>query len=200
MPTFLRRALTPFVELRDDESVTATLMFLYAYVAMTAYNIIQPLTREKVISFLGARNVPYIILAQGVLIGLLMIGYTRLYAALPKRWALPIIQVGLAAVTFIFWMLFGTGRVWVSVLFYVWGALIGLLLTSQFWTLANGIYDPRQAKRLLGFVGAGISLGGMTGAGLTAIIVERAGANAMILACSIALLLCAPIVTMVMAR
>ena len=196
----LRRLLRPFVDLRDDESVTATLMFLYSFLAMTAYNIIQPLTREKVIGFLGARNVPYVILVQGVLIGLLMIGYTRLYAALPKRWALPIIQVGLAAVMVVFWILFRTGRVWVSVGFYVWGALIGLLLTSQFWTLANGVYDPRQAKRLFGFIGGGIALGGMTGAGLTAIIVARAGDNAMILASAFALLLCAPIVTIIMAR
>ena len=48
-------------------------------------------------------------------------------------------------------------------MFYVWGALLGILLISQFWTLANGIYDPRQAKRLFGFVGGGVTLGGATG-------------------------------------
>src|SRR5262249_25157761 len=157
MPTFLRRVLTPFADLRDDETVTAVLMFAYAFLAMTAYNIIQPLTRSKVIDSLGAVNVPYVILAQGVLIGALMVGYTRLYATLPKRWALPIIQVVLAVVMVLFWSLFRLDQDWVSVAFYMWGALVGLLLTSQFWTLANGIYDPRQAKRVFGFVGGGIA-------------------------------------------
>ena len=41
--------------------------------------------------------------------------------------------------------------------------ILGILLISQFWTLANGIYDPRQAKRLFGFIGGGVMLGGMTG-------------------------------------
>ena len=78
----------------------------------------------------------------------------------------------MAATLVAFWVLFQTGAGWVSVAFYVWGALLGILLISQFWTLANGIYDPRQAKRLFGFVGGGVMLGGMAGSGLTALIVE----------------------------
>ena len=138
--TFLRRILTPFADLRDDESVTAVLMFGYAFLALTAYNIIQPLTRSKVIESLGAVNVPYVILAQGVVIGALMVGYTRLYSVLPKRWALPITQGLMAATMLAFWFLFRTGAGWVSVVFYLWGLLLGILLISQFWTLANGIY------------------------------------------------------------
>ena len=71
----------------------------------------------------------------------------------------------MAAAMLGFWFLFQTGAGWVSVAFYVWGALLGILLISQFWTLANGIYDPRQAKRLFGFVGGGVMLGGMAGSG-----------------------------------
>ena len=198
--TFLRRILTPFADLRDDESVTAVLMFGYAFLALTAYNIIQPLTRSKVIESLGAVNVPYVILAQGVVIGALMVGYTRLYSVLPKRWALPIIQTALASVMVLFWALFRLDQDWVSVAFYVWGALVGLLLTSQFWTLANGIYDPRQAKRIFGFVGGGIALGGMTGAALTAYFVEHVGANALLLVSAGSLVLCVPLVSVVLAR
>jgi len=198
--SILRRLLAPLVDVRDDESVTATLMFLYSFLAMTAYNIIQPLTRSKLIDSLGAVNIPYVTLAQGVLIGGLMLGYTRLFSALPKRWALPIIQFGMAIVMVVFWALFRTGGDWVTVAFYVWGALLGLLLTSQFWTLANGIYDPRQAKRLFGFIGGGIALGGMTGAALVALVVERTGSNGLLLASAASLGLCAPLVSVVLAR
>src|ERR1051326_6798334 len=198
--SILRRLLAPLVDVRDDESVTATLMFLYSFLAMTAYNIIQPLTRSKLIDSLGAVNIPYVTLAQGVLIGGLMLGYTRLFSALPKRWALPIIQFGMAIVMVVFWALFRTGGDWVFVAFYMWGALLGLLLTSQFWTLANGIYDARQAKRLFGFVGGGIALGGMAGAALTALKTDQIGANGMLLASAAALVLCTPLVSMVLAR
>ena len=49
---------------------------------------------------------------------------------------------------------------------------MGILLISQFWTLANEIYDARQAKRLFGFIGAGASLGGIAGSSLLTFAVE----------------------------
>ena len=197
---FLHRILTPFVDVRKDEALTALLMFVYSFLAMTAYNIIQPLTRSKVIQSLGAVNVPWVILGSGLIIGMLMVGYTKLVAALPRRWALPITQGLMAATMVTFWFLFRTGATWVSIAFYIWGALLGILLISQFWTLANGIYDPRQAKRMFGFVGGGVMLGGMTGSGLTALIVETVGTNALLLWSSGALILCMAIVSLVLGR
>ncbi len=61
---------------------------------------------------------------------------------------------------------------WVAVAFYVVVQILAILLISQFWTLANDVYDPRQAKRIFGFIGGGASLGGATGAALTAFLVR----------------------------
>ena len=199
-PSSLRRLLSPIVELRDEEAITALLMFAYSFLAMTAYNIIQPLTRSKLISSLGAVNVPYVVFGSGLIISVLMLGYTRFYAALPRRWALPVTQAVMAAMTLVFWMLFQTKQEWVSVAFYLWGLLLGVLLISQFWTLANGIYDPRQAKRLFGFVGGGVALGGATGAGVTAFLVERVGTNACVALSAATLTVCAVMVAAILGR
>ena len=169
--SLLQRVLSPLVEVRKEEVPGITLMFAYAFLCMTAYNIIQPLTRSKLIASLGAVNVPWVIFGSGLLIGLLMVGYTRIVSALPRTWSLPITQVGMAGIMVVFWVLFQGGGDWVSVAFYLWGLLLGVLLISQFWTLANGVYDPRQAKRMFGFIGGGVALGGMTGAGVTATLV-----------------------------
>ena len=198
--SLLQRVLSPIVEIRKDEIATALMMFAYSFLAMTAYNIIQPLTRSKLISSLGAVNVPWVVLGSGLIIGVLMLGYTRVVSVLPRRWSLPITQVAMAVTMLAFWALFRTGAEWVSVAFYVWGALLGILLISQFWTLANGIYDPRQAKRLFGFVGGGVMIGGMTGAGLTATIVETVGANTLLLWSAFALLACATLVFVIIGQ
>jgi ATP/ADP translocase/CRP-like cAMP-binding protein/HEAT repeat protein len=196
----LQGFLSPFVDVRKEEAPSALLMFVYSFLAMAAYNMIQPLTRSKVIQSLGAVNVPWVILGSGLIISVLMVGYTRLVSTLPRRWALPITQ-GLMAVAMIgFWFLFNTGAAWVSVVFYVWGALLGILLISQFWTLANGIYDPRQAKRLFGFVGGGVMLGGMAGSGLTATIVPIVGTNALLLWSATTLVACGAIVAVILGR
>jgi AAA family ATP:ADP antiporter len=100
----------------------------------------------------------------------------------PKLWVLPGTQVAIIVLLVLFWFLFQTGQVWVSAAFFFFGRLLlGIFLISQFWTLANEIYDPRQAKRIFGFIGGGAMLGGMTGSGLTALLVERVGTENLIL-------------------
>ena len=64
----------------------------------------------------------------------------------------------------IFWLLiafydFG----WVLYAFYIWSAIVGLVVVAQFWTLANDMFNPREGKRLFGILTAGGTLGGMMG-------------------------------------
>ncbi len=195
----LERLLSPIVDVRKEESLTAFLMFAYSFLAMTAYNTIKPLTRSKYISDLGADNLPYVLLAAGLIIGVLMTGYAWLMARLPKRWGLPITQAGMAGLLVAFWVLFRSGGTWVSVAFYIAGLIFGVLAISQFWTLGNIVYDPRQAKRLFGFIGAGAPLGGVAGSWL-AINAERIGSVNLLIPSALFMLICAALVAFIIGR
>ena len=197
---WVRRALSPVVQLRESEFATGLMMFAYSFLAMTAYNVVKPITRSKFISSLGADNLPYVQLAAGLLIGVLMQGYSVLVARLPRRYVAPLTLTGMSAVLVAFWFLFRAGGDWVSVGFYLMGLILGILLISQFWTLANDIYDARQAKRVFGFIGGGSSLGGMTGAGLTALVVSRLGTENLLLCSAAILLVCAGLVALIVRR
>lgn len=194
------RLLRPVAEVRPNEATTVLLMFAYSFLAMTAYNIIQPITRSKFISALGAENIPYVQFVAGLLIGVIMQGYVKATALLPARWVIPVSQAGLVLILLAFWALFQTGQEWVSAAFYLLGLIFAILLVSQFWSLANAIYDPRQAKRLFGLIGGGTALGGMTGAGLTSLIAETVGTNTLLLWSAAALTLCIGIVILVLRR
>jgi ATP:ADP antiporter, AAA family len=195
----LQKLLSPVVEVRKEESLTVFLMFAYSFLAMTAYNAIKPLTRSKFISDLGADNLPYVLLAAGFVIGILMAGYAWMMARLPRRWALPITQFGMAGMLVAFWFLFQTNATWVSVLFYVAGLILGVLLISQFWTLANIVYDPRQAKRLFGFIGGGAPLGGVAGSFLAS-NANKIGSINLLIPSAVLLALCAVLVAAIIKR
>ena len=96
-----------------------------------------------------------------------------------------------------FWVLFQAGQTWASIAFYLLGQIFALLLISQFWNLANDLYDARQAKRLFGFIGGGASLGGIVGSALLALFVQRVGANTMLLVSTAVLLPCVPLVVVI---
>ncbi|MEP6783369.1 MAG: Npt1/Npt2 family nucleotide transporter, partial [Acidobacteriota bacterium] len=168
---------------------------------MTSYNIIKPITRSEFISSLGADNLPYVQFGAGILIGFLMQGYTRLMRAVPRRHIIPVTQAGMALLLVLFWFLFTTiGKDWIAVAFYVVGLILAVLLISQFWTLANDVYDPRQAKRLFGFIGGGSSLGGATGAAITVYLVQTIGAKNMLLVSAAIMAVCVLIVMFVIKR
>lgn len=200
-PTLTARLLRPIVQLREGESTTALLMFLYSFLAMTSYNIIKPITRSQFIVSLGVDNLPYVQFGAGVLIGFLMQGYTRLMRAVPRRHIIPVTQAGMAGVLVLFWFLFTTiSQDWIAVAFYVLGLILAVLLISQFWTLANDVYDPRQAKRIFGFIGGGASLGGASGAAITVYLVQTIGAKNMLLVSAAIMGVCVAIVMFVIKR
>ncbi len=198
MRRLLQRFLRPFGQIQEKEVFTALLMFSYSFLAMTAYNIIKPITRSKFISDWGGDNLPYVPLATGILIGGVMSGYAWLMSRLPRRWALQITQGVIAALLVAFAFLFQTNQQWVSVAFYFLGLILGILLISQFWTLANVVYDARQAKRLFGFIGGGAPLGGIVGS-LTSID-KRVGTVPLLLASAVFMIVCLALVTMIIFR
>jgi ATP/ADP translocase/HEAT repeat protein/CRP-like cAMP-binding protein len=196
----LLRVFAPLVDLREGESTTATLMFAYSFLAMTAYNIVKPVTRSKFISDLGADNLPWVQLAAGLVIGVIMHAYSRGIALVPRRWAIPVTQGGLVVVLIVFWAIFSAGYDGASAAFYVLGLILGILLISQFWTLANDVYDARHAKRLFGFIGGGASLGGATGAAITAATVSRVGTVNLLLVGGAVMLACLVLVIWIVHR
>ena len=200
MRTLLYRMLGSVTSIRAEETTPAALMFAYSFLAMTSYNILKPITRSQFITALGADNLPYVLFGAGILIGVVMHLYTSAIRHVPRQHVVPATQAAIVGLLVVFWALLRTGAAWVTVAFYFFGLILGILLISQFWTLANDLFDARQAKRLFGFIGGGASLGGALGAGMTASIVEEVGSEQLVLVSALALALCAGIVTVLLRR
>ncbi len=195
MTSRARRLIGNAATLRDGEAATAFLMFAYSFLAMTAHNILRPVTRSKFISDLGADNLPWAQLGAGLIIGLLMHGYAVAAQRLPRRAVIPVTLGAQAALLVVLWLLFRTGAAWVSVALFVTGLMLGVQLISQFWTLANDIYDARQAKRIFGFIGGGAALGGAMGSAVTAFAVAHVGTENLLLVSAVCLVAAIVVVT-----
>lgn len=200
MRTLIHRLLGSVTSVRPEETRSVALMFAYSFLAMTAYNIVKPLTRSEFIAALGSDNLPYVLFVAGMLIGAVMHLYASAVRRLPPRHVIPVTQAAIIGLLVLFWGLLQTGAGWVTVAFYFFGLILGILLISQFWTLANDIFDARQAKRLFGFIGGGASLGGALGAGITAFVVEEVGAEQLLLVSAVTLAACTGIVLLLLRR
>jgi hypothetical protein len=144
-------------------------MFLYSFLAMTSYNIIQPITRSKFISEPRRREPA---------LGPVRLGpdHRRPDAGLREGHgaaAAPLGDPGDSQAAIVvaarrLLVLFQTGDEWVSAGFYLLGLIFGSCSSASSGRWPTTIYDARQAKRIFGFIGGGTaSLGGMMGAGIT---------------------------------
>jgi AAA family ATP:ADP antiporter len=92
-----------------------------------------------------------------------LILYAQLSARFSQRLLIMTWAVVHAVALLAFYWLFGLDSVWVPVAFYVWTAIAFGIGLSQYWSYANHRFDPRQARRLFAFIGAGGLLGAVPG-------------------------------------
>jgi ATP/ADP translocase/CRP-like cAMP-binding protein/HEAT repeat protein len=194
------RLLAPVVKVHQGEVTNLLLMFGYSFLAMAAYNIVQPIVRSRLIDAISAVNVPWVLLGSVFVVGPIMLGYARLGGLLPGRWLIPMTQAGMVGLLAVFWVLSALDNQWVEVAFYLFGQIYGILLISQFWTVANLIYNPREAKRVFGFIGAGASLGGILGGSIPTFMVDLLGTRSLMLVSAGFLVACGAVVSTVVAR
>ena len=50
-----------------------------------------------------------------------------------------------------------------GILFFLWVGIFNVMVTAQFWALANDLYSPEQGKRLFAIVGLGSNVGAWVG-------------------------------------
>jgi ATP:ADP antiporter, AAA family len=71
---------------------------------------------------------------------------------------------------------------WIGRIFFVWVSVFNMFVVSIFWAFMADVFRSSQGKRLFGFIGAGGTIGGMTGSLMTSQLVEVIGVTGMLLA------------------
>jgi AAA family ATP:ADP antiporter len=89
----------------------------------------------------------------------------RRRALILSLFSVALITSAMSAVTLTSRVIFGV---------YVFSGLVGGLLPTQFWTLAAQLFTVGEGRRLFGLIAAGGVIGGVVGAGASALVVGRA--------------------------
>jgi len=110
-----------------------------------------------------ATALPPIILVSSVASALVIFGCTRIFQRIPPVQAIPYFLLLSAILHLSTWALsFQTPRL-AAVLLFVHTMTLGGVVVSGFWSVVNERFDPHTAKRFVGRIGGGASLGGVLG-------------------------------------
>jgi AAA family ATP:ADP antiporter len=86
---------------------------------------------------------------------------------------------------------------WMPYVLYVWISIAYVMTVSQFWSFSNHVLDPRQAKRLFGFIGAGGLLGGVAGGQVSRIVSAAVDTRSVFIVAAVILMAAASLIYVV---
>ena len=177
-------------DIRRGEIKRSLLMFLYAFFLLSAYLILKPVRNSLFLTKFGPEQLVFMYMIIAVVAG----GVASAYGWFAQR--LPLIKlIGYSTLFIIlnlaiFWWLMLKDVFGLVYVFYIWVSLFGVITTSQFWLLANHLFDAREAKRLFPFIGAGAIAGGLAGSKTTSLLAGALGTENLLWVCIGLMLLC----------
>lgn len=175
------------VDLRPGEGRAAVVLFVSLFLLLTFQIATKTVRQSTFINSLGAARLPLVYLLVALSSYPILRIYNRFVDRFRVEQLLTFSCLGVAGAMVAFWALMQQPGTWVAVLFYVFTSIVYGLLGSQFWLFANHVFDPRQAKRLFGFIGAGALLGGVLGGQIARLASRSFGTGAVPLVAAVLL-------------
>lgn len=188
--------------IHQGEELRALLMLAYIFLVISSLLIIKPVSNALFLSQFGVAQLPTAFIFVAVFAALITIFYSRLARKIPLN-----NLVIRSLYTFIICLAVFRALFYIKplesaalYLFYIWVAIFALIAASQFWVLANLVFNAREAKRLFGFIGSGGIAGGIFGGYLTNFLAPLIGTENLLFVCIFFLYLCIPITQTVWRR
>ncbi|UCF04697.1 MAG: HEAT repeat domain-containing protein [bacterium] len=188
----MNRIFVKLFDIREGEGVRASLMFAYIFFIITSIMILKPVRSSLFLVSIGIEKLPLvymlvaIIAAAGDFLHSRVRGGARLNYQIYVTLFLSIASL-LVFRVFIHVGLMKGGMLYV---FYVWVSIFSVFSATQFWLLANYIFNAREAKRLFGFIGAGAISGGIFGGYVTNYLAPRLRTENLVFICIGLLFIC----------
>lgn len=158
------RRIVPLFDVRPGEAAPVCLTVLYLALVVAAFLLAKPVRNGLFLEAHRAEDLWIVYVLVPVVLSLVV----PLYARVVGRWGHRQLIIGtllffsLNAVAF--WSLFVFFPVpGLAGALYVWVNCLGAIAPTQAWVFAASLFDARQARRLLGLLGAGASLGAIAG-------------------------------------
>ena len=158
----MKRFLNSLFDVRKGEVLLTLLMFANYYLILVTYYFLKPARDSLFLVKVSPEMLPLVFIITALVTAPVVTIYSRASRAM-KLNRLIIVTLAIIVVNlFVLRWLIQISSDWVYYLFYTWVSIYGALTTSQFWLLANAVYDAGQAKRIFTLLGLGGIIGAFT--------------------------------------
>ncbi len=194
----LYKFLSRIVDIKPGEETLVILLFSCFFLITAPHTIIKALRYADLLQKKGPKGLPIAYLCAAIVAGLVVVFHSKIRVRFSSQLLMTSSLVFFVLSGLLLHVLlltdFGKQSAFLSYVHWVWAVVLVTVLGTQFWLIINEVFNPREAKRLIGFCVCGGLLGGSFGGLLAISLTEMGGANLLLpVACAL-LLLCALVV------
>ena len=178
----ITRFLKGLTKIERNEVLAVLLAFALVFVLMTSYSILKPV-RDALAGDWGNVGLATTWTVNFGLSLIVIAIYGTALTYIRFRIMVPAIYV-FFALTFFALYVFRTQVADITLVnkgFYIWVSVFSLFNLSVFWSFMTDIFNREQSRRLFGIIAAGTTVGALVGPLLTASLIDRLGANGLLL-------------------
>ena len=169
------RFLASIFGLRREEREISFLMALYHFLLLITLYLLKPVRDSLFLSERGPEELPFVFIVTTIAILPVAVLHTRAGRKLHVGRLIDGVSVFLVVVVLALRGLLALDTVWGTYVLYASVSIYGLIVTSQFWLLANALFAASQAKRVFTALSVGAILGAVAGGEITGLLVDSLG-------------------------
>lgn len=183
----LLRVVEMVLPIRRGEGRLTFTLFLHSLFAVGAFLTGRTVRDALFLAHSDRSSLAWMYVASAVAVTINGLIYGKLAARI-RRDTMALATASLLGLGFVgAWFLEKTHASWAYSAIYVYVEVMGALVLVQFWTLANELFNAREAKRLYGFIGAGGTFANIVIGLLQARIATAFGTSSLLLLCAVLL-------------
>ena len=172
----IERLLRTLTIVRAGEGRCVLLFSAHVFLMMAAYYLIKALRESFLLSESGAELRSYAVAANGLILMLLIPLYSALRRVVDNAPLVVTVMAFFAGNLLLFLLAYPLHAAWFGTAFFIWVGVFGLVVSAQFWALAASAFNTKSGQRLFPVIMLGASLGALTGAEVTDLLIDRFGA------------------------
>lgn len=185
--------------MRFRQGTLSPLLFSYFFLITFSIYVVKPAKESLFMEALGKSKLPLAFVLTAILMGLAVAVNSRMIERLRRPVVVSSTLGFFIATGLVFWAFIRQPRPWpwTFLLFWSWADILLVTTITQFWIMVNDLFEPREAKRRIGFFVSGGLLGGIVGSLVVYLRPGRVGAENLILFCPAILALALGIVSLI---
>ena len=160
--TFVDRLLRLFADVRAGEGLPVLLLGLNLFLVLFGYYLLKTIRESLILTESGAAVKIYTSAGQAFLLLFLVPAFGAIASRVDRTKLVTWVTLFFVSNILLFYVA-GRARGGLGILFFLWVGIFNVMVTAQFWALANDLYSPDQGKRLFAIVGLGSNVGAWVG-------------------------------------